>query len=541
MTSAWSPRLRRTHRRLAALAVMATPLLSACDSSGPTVHEVRGEENSSWLQACAALEQQSGSLWSRARCGRLEVPENPQQSPGRRIALNVIRLPAIASSPRPDPLFILVGGPGEAATDLVDRLPSLFHRVNQDRDIVLVDQRGTGQSNPLDCAAGEAPDYSLSAREIFTLQADLLRRCLAAYEADLRFYTTPYAADDLDQVRSALGYRRINLWGGSYGTRAALVYMRRHPDAVRSAVLDSVAPVDIRLPHHALVDVDGALRRLFDHCAREKSCRARFGNLESRARSLIAELDRAPRLVEMEHPLSQEIMEVRVSGQLVASLIRLGLYQRDFGPVIPLAIDSAAKGDFRPLALLLIGTEDVSESISLGMQTTILCTEDFSAENPKAENLSRPRSPTADVNNSILQLELVTPLRNTCDFWPEGNLPEGYFEPVRSNAPVLLVSGELDPVTPPRWAERAAETLPNSRHIRVPGAHHIASHVGCVDELITEFIATADPAELDAACVERIKPFPPFLGSAGPSMMNSAGPSMTRPAMTESSEAKPDD
>lgn len=483
-------------------------LLSACgasDSSGPDV------TSSMQLQPCARQEGTAGPINNRAECGHLVVPENPERPEGRKISLNVLRLPAIASSPRPDPLFVFVGGPGEAATDLADRLPPLFQRVNQDRDIVLLDQRGTGQSNPLNCPPAEEPDYSLPAREMASRQRQLLRQCLARYEADLRFYTTPFAVDDADRLRRALGYQSINLWGGSYGTRAALVYLRRHPEAVRSAVLDSVAPPGIRLPHHALTDADRALERLFDHCQRKRTCRERFGDLASRTRSLIGELNREPRLIELEHPLSQQTLEVRLSGELLANLLRLALYQRDLSPLIPLTIDSASRGDFRPLALMLTSSGEIADHISVGLQQTILC----------AEDVPGPSVPAGE-GQSLLQLQLVEDVRQVCAFWPRGELPGDYFEPVHSSAPVLLLSGELDPVTPPRWADRAARTLPNSRHIQVPGGHHIVSHLGCVDELILRFLDTADPAPLDTGCVKRIDAFPPFVDGAGPAMTEAA-------------------
>lgn len=493
---------------LASLIVLVLTL-SSCDFRLATVPQ-QALGATLQLQSCNSSQVEVG----RAECGHLAVPENPRSPEGRQIRLNIVRLPAIASSPKADPLFVFAGGPGEAATELVDRLPPLFRTVNRQRDVIFIDQRGTGQSNPLDCAPQEPMDFSLSAQESFSLQESVLRDCLVGYDADLRFYTTPYAMDDINQVRQALDYPRINLWGGSYGTRAALVYMRRHPETVRSAVLDSVAPFRIQLPHHALVDADNALRGLFALCHQQSACRQRFGDLESKTRQLIKQLDRNPRQIDVEHPLSQESIEVNVSGPLVAGLIRLALYQRDLGPILPLAIESAAEDDFRPLTLLLMLTEEISASMSLGMQQTILCAEDVMRPAPQG---------SGDLNgklsrDSILQLDVVNQMQKTCEFWPRGTLPENYFEPVHSETPVLLLSGELDPVTPPRWADSAAETLPNSLHVRVPGAHHIASHVGCVGELILDFINTAAVDELDTGCVSAIEAFPPFVSTAGPAM-----------------------
>lgn len=497
------PACLRTPRLVGIALALSLVAMGACDSprsKSPEQQSVAGLQ----LQPCNA--EQVAAL-GRAECGQLAVAENPQDPEGRQIQLNVLRLPAIASSPKPDPLFLLAGGPGEAATQMLERLPRLFREINRQRDLVFVDQRGTGASNPLDCKPSEPTDFSLSAQESFAFQESLLRDCLDSYQADLRFYTTPFAMDDLNHVREALGYPLINLWGGSYGTRAALVYMRRHPDTVRAAVLDSVAPFGIQLPHHMLADADSSLRRLFSLCAQQSACHQRFGDLESKTRQLIRELDSKPRNIEVEHPLTQESVQVNVSGQLVAGLIRLGLYQRNLGPVLPLAIESAVEGDFRPLMLLLMLADDAGESMSMGMHHTILC----------AEDIMRP-APAANNENSILQLDLLSQMQKSCEFWPRGILPEDYFVPVSSAIPTLLVSGELDPVTPPRWADRAAETLSDSLHIRVPGAHHIASHVGCVDDLVVAFLDAGESRELDTDCINGIKALPPFVSTAGPIM-----------------------
>lgn len=500
-------------RRRVASALIALFLfgLVACENAIDSTSDTRSSA-SLVLHSCESTLGQSRPALKRAQCGRLSVPENPERPEARQVNLNILRLPAIASSPKPDPLFVFAGGPGQAATELVDRLPALFRKVNLERDVVFVDQRGTGQSNPLDCAADENVDFSLSTEESFARQEAQLRECLASYDADLRYYTTPFAIDDINGVREALGYSRINLWGGSYGTRAALIYMRRHPESVRTAVLDSVAPVAIQLPHHTSRDADDALRRLFSVCEQQPACRQRYPDLAGTTRKLIRELDRSPRMLELEHPLTGKELRVRLSGELFAGLIRLGLYQRELGPMLPLIVSSAAQGDFRPLAPLLTFTEQVSDSMSVGMQQTILCAEDL-----------RRRAPVLAERDPILQLNPVEQMQQVCEFWPEGILPEGYFEPVASDTPVLLLSGELDPVTPPRWGDLAAETLGNSLHVRVPGAHHMAGYSGCVDDLIVDFIEQGSVQRLDTSCVENVRPLPPFVSPAGPAMTAEGG------------------
>lgn len=449
----------------------------------------------------------------RGECGRLIVAENPRAPEGRSISLNIVRIPALATEPAPDPVFVLVGGPGEAATDLRHRLPPLFRQLNRQRDIVLVDQRGTGESNPLDCEALNSADFGLPPQESLPGQSARMRECLDKFDADLRFYTTPFFADDLNAVRKALGYEKINLWGGSYGSRAALVYLRRHGASVRSVVLDSVAPFAIQLPLHALADADAALSRVLAHCKDLNPCAEAFGDLEERTRNLIRQLDATPRLLEIQHPVTHEPLSVHLDGQVLAGLIRLALYQREMSPLLPLSLDAASRNDFRPLMVLLALSEQVAEALSLGLQQTILC----------AEDIMRPWPELEARGESILQLDLLSHLKSQCEQWPRGILPEDYFQPVHSQVPVLLLSGALDPVTPPRWADVAAETLPNSRHLVVPGGHHIVSHLGCVREIALRFVKEAAHEGLAVSCLESIKPLPPFITPAGPAMNGVAG------------------
>lgn len=444
----------------------------------------------------------------RGECGRLTVLENPADPAGRKISLHIVRIPALATPPEPDPVFVLVGGPGEAATDLRHRLPSLFRRLNRHRDVVLVDQRGTGKSNPLNCKVVQAQDFSLPIRDSISQQWGPMQECLEGYDADLRFYTTPFFVDDLEAVRRALGYGKINLWGGSYGSRAALVYMRRHPESIRSVVLDSVAPFAIQLPLHALADADESLRRLLAHCRTLAACAENYGDLESKTRNLIRQLNESPRLLELEHPVHHQSLAVHVDGQVLAGLIRLALYQRETAALLPLALDAASREDFRPLMVLMALSEQIAEALSLGLQQTILC----------AEDIMRPWPELEPSGESILQLDLLSYLPAQCGSWPRGKLPANYFEPVHSDLPVLLLSGELDPVTPPRWGEVAAKTLSNSRHLRVPGGHHIVSHLGCVRDIVERFIESARHDDPDIDCINLIQPLPPFISPAGPAM-----------------------
>src|SRR5687767_13102123 len=261
-----------------------------------------------------------------AYCGTFKVFENRDTKQGRQLDLNIVVLPALSSDPKPDPFFFLAGGPGQGAAQMAKPLREMFRQIVTDRDMVLVDQRGTGKSNPLNCL--DEQDDSL---QMFTQTDDALlgklKECITKYDADLRLYTTTIAMDDLDDVRAHLGYDKINVYGGSYGTRAALVYLRQHEDRVRTVVLDGVAPTNMRLPLFAPRDVQRAFDRLIADCEADTSCNAKYPNIGARARDLMARLEKDPPLVSIVHPRTGERGEVRMTARIAAGIFFMSLYQ----------------------------------------------------------------------------------------------------------------------------------------------------------------------------------------------------------------------
>jgi pimeloyl-ACP methyl ester carboxylesterase len=446
----------------------------------------------------------------QASCGTFEVPEDRAKPAGRQLKLRVAVVPALARSARPDPLFLLAGGPGQSAVEAFPpMLTSAFARVHRNRDLVLVDQRGTGASNPLKCQMVEpgAPLADRASDETFSL--DRLRACLAGYDADPRLYTTSIAMQDLDEVRAALGYGAIDLWGGSYGTRAALVYLREHGEHVRAVVLDGVAPPTMRLPLHFAEDAQRAMTLLFKACAEEPACAKAWPDLPARFAALLARLEKAPVKTTVADPLTGEPTQLTIRRDLLAGILRAVLYLPGQAALVPLVIGRAEAGDYGPLvAIATAFGEATQDSMSLGMMLSVLCAEDV------------PRFTDADVaarsSGTFLGASLIRSFQQACSVWPKGQAAPGFEQPVRSDSPVLLLSGELDPVTPPAWAEEAARTLPASRHFVVPGVGHGATSVGCVPRLVDEFLEAASAAGLDQACVQRQKRPPFFVGFAGP-------------------------
>ena len=444
-----------------------------------------------------------------ARCGSLKVYENRVMGSGRRISLNIAVIPSVSRNPEPDPLFLLAGGPGQAATESLVEVYHAFDRISQKREIILVDQRGTGKSNPLKCPNLESTDFETLAPDADP--APILQKCLQGLDADPALYTTAIAMDDLDEVRAALGYEKINIYGVSYGTRAALTYLRQHPQHVRTVILDGVVPQDEALGQKISEDAQRALDQIFLRCQSDKTCEASFPKVQAEFYGLLTALEDQPTKVTLHDPLTGEITQLTLTAGKLASAVRLLTYTPETASLLPLIIHTAsAQNDFSPLASqYLIVTEQLTESISEGMNYSVLCSEDIPFITGKVGEGKSMDTPY--VHN--LQVEdLVT----ICKTWPRGQAPAGFKDPVTSDVPVLLLSGEADPVTPPQNAERAEKTLSNSLSLIAPGQGHNVIYRGCIPRIARDFIESGSVKGLDTGCVNEIKPLPFFVNFSGP-------------------------
>jgi pimeloyl-ACP methyl ester carboxylesterase len=437
-----------------------------------------------------------------ARCGSLAVWEDRVAREGRKIDLRVVVLPATGDSRAPDPLFVLTGGPGQSAVQGAPLFAQVFADLRRSRDLVLVDQRGTGASNPLRCPfPGDDEDPQSYLGDQMPVAA--IEACLGRLEADPRHYTTPVAMDDLDEVRAALGHERINLYGFSYGSRAALVYLRRHPERVRSAVLAGVAPPDMKVPTHHAPDAQRALDLLFDECAADPECRAAYPDLRAKFWQVWKRLGEGPIEVELVDPKTEREVTVTLDRDLFNEEIRWRLYDHEANLVPPLVV-KADRGDFRDLAALLLRLRRAlasSEVLATGMFLSVHCSED----DPFIDMAEARRL----AEGTFLGTYRLEQQRAACAVWPRGELPDGYTDPVRSEAPVLILSGYRDPVTPPRWGEHVLPHLPNGRHVVLRQGFH-AGMGDCERALMNRFLAEGTAAGLDAACAEEM-PKTPFV------------------------------
>jgi pimeloyl-ACP methyl ester carboxylesterase len=430
------------------------------------------------------------------------VPEDRKTSDGRRIDLFLAVVPAIADHPEPDPLVFLAGGPGQAATESFVQLPQAFARISRHRDIVLLDQRGTGGSHALDC---DVPtDLELARADV----AALARSCLESLEANPRLYTTSVAVDDLEALRRALGYERWNLYGVSYGSRVALAYLRRYPAHVRSVILDGVVPPDVALGPGISRNAQRGLDAIFARCEADPACSQAFPELRLHVEALAARLEARPLELSLRDPATGSPTKLRLTRDRFAGAVRLLSYAPETASLLPLLVETAFRdGDFAPLAAQsLILERELEESFSYGMQFAVACTEDVPFASTDAKSTEA----------TYLGSQPFRFLAQICAEWPQGVRPADFRTPVVSDVPVLLLSGELDPITPPSDAARAAETLRRSRHIVAPGQGHSVAARGCIPRLMSQFVDAGSATDLDTDCVAALEPAPFFLRMSGP-------------------------
>jgi pimeloyl-ACP methyl ester carboxylesterase len=438
---------------------------------------------------------------SKAKCGTYDVFENRATKKGRKITLKIVVIPATSDKREPDPFVYFSGGPGGSATQDARGFALAFPQILAHRDMLFVDQRGTGGSHPLDCKFYDASDLQTMLGYFFPLEE--VKKCREQLEtnSDLKLYTTTIAADDMDEIRAALGYERLNLFGGSYGTRAALTYLKRHPQHVRTATLQGVSPTDHFMPSDFPVQTERALQGVLSECVADKACGEAFPNIKEETQSVLAALIKGPVEVEVQRPGSSDRVKVKLSRNLAAEAIRYMLYSPVAATRVPLVLHLAAQGNYVPLAQAAIRYRmNLVGGLSNGMYLSVTCAEDLPWIKPgEGERMAA---------NTFLGDYRLRQQREACTLWPRGEIERDYAQPVKSDLPVLILTGEWDPVTPPANGDRVAKTLINSLHIVVPhGAHGLDGLEGmdCLENLIVEFIERGSVAGLHTECVRNVR------------------------------------
>jgi pimeloyl-ACP methyl ester carboxylesterase len=417
---------------------------------------------------------------SQARCTYFEVPEDHANVVGNKIKIHVAVLPALTKNAERDPVFFFAGGPGQAASE-IGNLVEALSPLRRNRDIVLVDQRGTGKSKTLSCEAGSLENTAIVKRnaliEAFNSSeaqmAKEWRNCIATLKGNAGTHRTDDYIADLELIRKALGYDKINVWGGSYGSRVALRYMKLHPNVIRSSVIDGVAPTTLRLPNDALINSENELRAVFAACEASPSCAKAYPGIAKTLDDLLASLRQSPRVVKINHPADGKSFDATITNVSFATLLWPLLYQPEATRMLPTLITEAASGNYAPFAAMMLGSSVSDTQIALAQRFAVMCAEDMSGQKP---------------GGSDRMSAVATMFFSFCADFPAGKVVAEFFEPTTSAIPTLLLSGMQDPVTPPSQGDLAKKTLSNSKHIVLDGFGHIVSPHPCARRIIKKFV-----------------------------------------------------
>ncbi|MEO8010258.1 MAG: alpha/beta hydrolase [Dokdonella sp.] len=452
------------------------------------------------------LPQKRSAATTAAFCSTFEVPENRDAPNVRTLALDLALIRSSDAAADDDFIVFLAGGPGQAAIETWPQIAGALELARKGRHVLLIDQRGTGGSNALNCAA---EDSDALADLDLALIRKRTRQCLDGLrnKADPRYYTTTDAVHDLEDLRVALGSPRFNLVGVSYGTRVALQYHKRHPEAVRTIVLDSPAPNELVLGAQFARNLDDALKAQFARCAKDADCAIAFPDPYASLVQLRDALRATPKTVRYADPVTFEPVDQRLDGFGLVGLVRMFAYTPETAALIPLSVQQASADNFEPLmGQLKLMTDGIGELAGSGMQLSVICAEDADrlvADSGDADTLLGPM--------------MVDVLRAQCEIWPRGERPADFTAPASGDTPTLILAGEFDPVTPPRYGEQILATLGNARLIVAAGQGHNVIGRGCLPKLVGEFIDKRNPKTLDTACAERLGATPHFINFNGAS------------------------
>ncbi len=441
-------------------------------------------------------------------CGVHTVYEDRRQQQGRTIDIQFGIIPAVAIDKEDDPLVFFAGGPGQGSTEVAGFADVAFEDIAENRDIVLIDQRGMGTSHPLDCETSD--DISLlllSEEERARIAREELQTCLGQLDADVTKYTQDLANEDIHEILLALGYEQVNLYGGSWGTRSALLYNAQFPQHVRSMILDGSAPPANTVPLYANADAERSLQALFRDCAADAICQAAFPELERNFNAVLDTLGDEGIEVSLADATSGEEITFRLTRNIFANGILAILYSPQVSRLIPIIVRQSAANDFRALSAVMDAMNG-SVGISVGAQMSVLCAEDY----PRISQ----QEIASEAEKGFVGSAFIDVFANACSVWPQAPLPEIYSQDLSSQVPTLILSGAIDPITPARWGDRMAELLTNSLHLVAPNTGHNVAPFGCAPELMAQFVSEASVANLDSSCLDALTRPSFFVNASGP-------------------------
>ncbi|WP_394129146.1 alpha/beta hydrolase [Shewanella maritima] len=433
-------------------------------------------------------------LSEQLQCGSLSVPENPQQPDGKQIDVHFAILPAIKNAFPQEALLAIAGGPGQSAIDNAAGFDRMLTKVRQQRDILLIDQRGTGKSNILSCDDGSMA--SLSFNDEDTNVGQMTQECLDTIAeenpSDIHQYNSVTALADFEAVRQHLGYSKLHLYGISYGSRMAQLYVRHYPEALATVTLDGIVPMQ-----QSVLAIGGAIERafniLFNECAGTPACNEAYPNLQTHYQKVDQALALNPVSQSVRDPLTNAPETLLLTRSKYNGAIRMGLYTPNIRALLPHAIYEAAQGNYQAI-LGIYALTTTSTELALGMHASVVCSEDIHRVTAQMRK---------DAKESYLSGTMLEGLEKTCDVWQMPRMDDSFSQAISSDLPMLLLSGEVDPATPPNWGAMAMEGLTNAKHFIAPYATHGVAYQSCGNDLIAELVATGSVENIDGECLNK--------------------------------------
>ncbi|WP_075187631.1 alpha/beta hydrolase [Teredinibacter haidensis] len=453
------------------------------------------------------------ATYRNVECGSLQVPENYSDPQGRHIKLFVARIKATGKKAHVDAFVPIAGGPGAAASESYLFQGQGFDKILQQRDIYIIDQRGTGKSHRLNCPNMPEQAWAMgSDGDVTETLVPFYRECLEQLAADPSQYTTSVAVRDYENIRQALGLEQWNIYGASYGSRVAQHYLRRHEQSLRTVILDAVVHPQLSLGPNIVLESERALRQMTERCEHADECKQHFPGLREGVDKLLEQLKGKPKDITLDSISTGERESFQLTHGHLIAFIRFSLYSQDSVALVPLILREAyANNNFIPLARnAQLFTQQMGSMISLGMHSSVICSED--QPYLREEDIDREQIAATYIGDGEVEL-----FYELCKTWPSGPVDEEFKKPVKSEKPVLLLSGSADPITPPAFADLASEHLSNSLHIVAQGLGHGLASKGCIPTLMAKFVDKASVKELNAECVKRYTPTPFFIDFNGPS------------------------
>jgi len=484
---------------------IATALLVLSSVCAPLANA----QDSNLLSAFSACTIGNGAGLNDALCATLTVPLDYDAPDGKTIELKVAKLESQNNNPKTDSFTLLAGGPGQSATESYPSVGHSFRHIRADRDVILLDQRGTGSSNKLDCPRDESEDQSSLLFDKAKTEAASIA-CREQLEVDPRFFSTSVAVKDLELLRQQLNIPQWNLYGVSYGTRVGLHYLRRYPQNVRTIILDAVVPPEIILGPESALAAQRSLLRLFDRCENDEGCHEAFPNLRQGTVDLLERLKTDPVKIQYEDVSTGRLRDITFTDRHLAITMRLMSYSAYGNAILPsMLYDAIDRDNFASLArqaqLQMSGLDD---ALAGGMYSAVICTEDSPFVPADFDR--------APLDATYIGSELLDAMYSSCAGFAPGVLDDDFKSPVVSDVPAMVLSGSDDPITPPEYGERIVKHLSNSVHIVNEHQSHMQASIGCLPKLMAEFVLNASIDELPINCLDRMRAPAFFIDANGP-------------------------